>query len=137
MSTLGRMPVYGTRIALSEGDDVGWFFHCGEYSDAADFYRPLRTAHLSTYLPSVLPYLRLPAGARFMIDDAGYEDVWIAWRIGTRSNFFSCPEDAGQKRKRTARGPFSMQHQRRTKPAPQGNEIVKLADSGPTLITCE
>lgn len=78
MSTLGRMPVCGTRIALSDGDNVGWFFHCGEYSDAADFYQPLHAAHLSTYLPSVLPYLRLPAGARFIIDDAGYEDVWIA-----------------------------------------------------------
>ncbi|MET3218139.1 UNVERIFIED_ORG: hypothetical protein ABIC48_005929 [Burkholderia territorii] len=65
MSTLGRMPVYGTRIALSEGDNVGWFFHCGEYPDAADFYQPLHATHLSTYLPSVLPYLRLPAGARF------------------------------------------------------------------------
>ncbi|MDN7428452.1 hypothetical protein CFB89_01935 [Burkholderia sp. AU16741] len=78
MSTLGRMPVYGTRIALSEGDNVGWFFHCGEYSDADDFYQPLHAAHLSTCLPSVLPYLRLPPGARFIIDDAGYEDVWTA-----------------------------------------------------------
>ncbi|WP_202756594.1 immunity protein Imm33 domain-containing protein [Burkholderia cenocepacia] len=78
MSTLGCMPVYGTRIALSEGNNVGWFFHCGEYSDAVDFYQPLHAAHLSTYLPSVLPYLRLPAGARFIIDDAGYEDVWTA-----------------------------------------------------------
>lgn len=77
MSTLGRMPVYGTRVGRSEGDNVGWFFHCGEYSDAADFYQPLHAAHLSTYLPSVLPYLWLPAGARFIIDDAGYEDVWM------------------------------------------------------------
>lgn len=78
MSTLGRMPVYGTRIALSEGDNVGWFFHCGEYSDAADFYQPLHAAHLLTYLPLVLPYLRLPPGARFIIDDTGDEDVWMA-----------------------------------------------------------
>ncbi|MCW5119997.1 hypothetical protein B7L17_019875 [Burkholderia cenocepacia] len=78
MSTLGRMPIYGTRIALSEGDNVSWFFHCGEYSNADDFYQPLHAAHLSTYLPSVLPYLRLPPGARFIIDDAGYEDIWMA-----------------------------------------------------------
>ncbi|AXF19444.1 hypothetical protein CUJ89_02220 [Burkholderia pyrrocinia] len=77
MSTLGRMPVYGMRITLSEGDDVGWFFHCGEYSDAADFYQPLHAAHLSTYLPLVLSYLRLPPGTRFIIDDNGYEDVWM------------------------------------------------------------
>ncbi|AKM00132.1 hypothetical protein [Burkholderia pyrrocinia] len=79
MSTLGRMPVYGTRTALSEGDNIGWFFHCGEYSGAADFYQPLHAAHLSTYLPSVQPYLGLPPGARFIIDDAGYEDVWMDW----------------------------------------------------------
>ncbi|MEK2600439.1 immunity protein Imm33 domain-containing protein [Burkholderia arboris] len=77
ISTLGRMPVYGTRISLSEGENVSWFFHCGEYADAVDFYQPLHAAHLSTYLPLVLPYLRLPAGTRFIIDDAGYEDVWI------------------------------------------------------------
>jgi len=77
MSTLGRMPVYGTRIALKDGDDIGWFFHCGEYSDAVDFYQPLHAAHLATYLPLVLPYLRLPPGVRFIIDAAGYEDVWM------------------------------------------------------------
>ncbi|MGS0895867.1 immunity protein Imm33 domain-containing protein [Burkholderia stagnalis] len=77
MSTLGRMPVYGARIVLSDGDDVSWFFHCGEYSAADDFYQPLHAAHLATCLPSVLPYLRLPPGARFIIDDTGYEDVWI------------------------------------------------------------
>ncbi|WP_254613850.1 immunity protein Imm33 domain-containing protein [Burkholderia lata] len=77
MSTLGKAPVYGTRIVLSEGHNVSWFFHCGEYSDAADFYQPLHAAHLSTHLPLVLPYLMLPAGARFIIDDTGYEDIWM------------------------------------------------------------
>lgn len=77
MSTLGKAPVYGTRVTLSEGRNVSWFFHCGEYSDADDFYQPLHVAHLSTFLPLVLPYLMLPAGARFIIDDTGYEDIWM------------------------------------------------------------
>ncbi|WP_241011464.1 hypothetical protein [Burkholderia sp. Ac-20392] len=77
MSTLGNAPVYGTRITLSEGQNVSWFFHCGEYSDADDFYQPLHATHLSAFLPLVLPYLMLPAGARFIIDDTGYEDIWM------------------------------------------------------------
>ncbi|CAB3969691.1 MULTISPECIES: hypothetical protein [Burkholderia] len=77
MSTLGKTPVYGTRVRLSEGHNIGWFFHCGEYSDADDFYQPLHVAHLSTFLPLVLPYLMLPAGARFIIDATGYEDIWM------------------------------------------------------------
>lgn len=77
MSTLGKAPVYGTRITLSEGQNVSWFFHCGECSDADDFYQPVHAAHLSACLPLVLPYLMLPAGARFIIDDTGYEDIWL------------------------------------------------------------
>lgn len=45
ISTLGRMPVYGTRIALSEGDDIGWFFHCGEYST-----RPISTGRCTPHI---------------------------------------------------------------------------------------
>jgi len=77
ISTLGKMPVYGTRIALPEGGNISWFFHCGEYSDVADFYQPVHAEHLSELLPSVLKYLRLPPGSKFIIDDQGYEDVWM------------------------------------------------------------
>ncbi|WP_439896182.1 immunity protein Imm33 domain-containing protein [Burkholderia ubonensis] len=77
ISTLGKMPVYGTRISLPEGGNVSWFFHCGEYSDAADFYQPVHTDHLTELLPAVMKYLRLPHGSKFIIDDKGFEDVWL------------------------------------------------------------
>ncbi|MGY5766295.1 immunity protein Imm33 domain-containing protein [Brachybacterium sp. DNPG3] len=77
LSSIGATPVYGTRIALEEGDDVSWFLHCGEYSEAADFYQPVHLEHLPELLPIVLPYLRLPPGARFIIDADGYVDVWL------------------------------------------------------------
>lgn len=77
ISTLGKMPVYGTRIVLSQGGNISWFFHCGEYSDGDDFYQPVHAEHLSELLPSVLKYLRLPPGSKFIIDDQGYEDVWM------------------------------------------------------------
>jgi hypothetical protein len=77
ISTLGKMPVYGTRISLPEGGNVSWFFHCGEYSDAVDFYQSVHTEHLSELLPSVVKYLRLPPGSKLIVDDQGYEDVWL------------------------------------------------------------
>ncbi|MGE7960306.1 immunity protein Imm33 domain-containing protein [Pseudomonas sp. NPDC089530] len=77
LATLGRSPIYGTRIALPEGGNVSWFIHCGDYSDADDFYQPVHTEHLPEMLPRVMNYLCLPAGARFIIDDDGYEDVWM------------------------------------------------------------
>lgn len=77
LSTVGAMPVYGARIIPAAGDNVTWFFYSGEHSDAADFYQPLHVAHLAETLPLVVPYLRLPHGSRFIIDDEGYEDVWL------------------------------------------------------------
>ncbi|HEV3431065.1 MAG TPA: hypothetical protein VG320_24565 [Paraburkholderia sp.] len=77
IGTLGNMPVYGTRVPLPEGGNISWFIHCGEYSDAPDFYQPLHVEHLAQRLPRVLDYLALPPGARFIIDDQGYEDAWL------------------------------------------------------------
>ncbi|GAB3253807.1 immunity protein Imm33 domain-containing protein [Chitinimonas naiadis] len=77
MSTLGRMPIHGTRIELEEGENISWFIYCGEFSEDPDFYQPIHTTHLANYLPLVLKYLRLPPGANFIIDDRGYEDVWM------------------------------------------------------------
>lgn len=76
-STLGRQPIYGTRVALPENGTISWFIHCGGYSDADDFYQPVHTAHLAQMLPQVVDYLHLPPGAKFIIDDQGYEDVWM------------------------------------------------------------
>ncbi|WP_304991354.1 immunity protein Imm33 domain-containing protein [Burkholderia plantarii] len=77
LETIGKNPTYGTRIILPEGGNVSWFFHCGEYSDKDDFYKPIHIEHLREILPSVLKYLRLPHGAKFIIDDNGFEDVWM------------------------------------------------------------
>lgn len=76
LSTLGKMPIYGTRIDLPAGGNVSWFFHCGEHSDAEDFYQPIHTEHLEEILPQLIKYLRLPPGTKFIVDDKGYEDVW-------------------------------------------------------------
>ena len=75
--SLDQSPIYGTRIALPENGTISWFIHCGEHSDAADFYQPLHTAHLRELLPQVLDYLALPSGAKFILDRDGYEDVWM------------------------------------------------------------
>ncbi|WP_426078701.1 immunity protein Imm33 domain-containing protein [Janthinobacterium sp. PSPC3-1] len=76
-ASLDQSPIYGTRIALPENGTISWFIHCGEHSDAADFYQPLHTAHLRELLPQVLDYLALPSGAKFILDRDGYEDVWM------------------------------------------------------------
>lgn len=76
-ASLDQSPIYGTRIDLPENGTISWFIHCGEHSDAADFYQPLHTAHLEKVLPQVLDYLALPNGAKFIIDRDGYEDVWM------------------------------------------------------------
>lgn len=75
--SLNQEPIYGTRIALPENGTISWFIHCGAHSDALDFYQPLHAAHLQELLPQVIDYLALPSGARFIIDRAGYEDVWV------------------------------------------------------------
>jgi hypothetical protein len=76
LGSLGKSPVHGLRHP-PEGDTNGWYIWCGEYSDAADFFSPLHVEHISEYLPAVVEYLELPPGYRFLIDGAGYEDVWF------------------------------------------------------------
>ncbi|MGY3301804.1 hypothetical protein ACVK1X_001082 [Pseudomonas sp. PvR086] len=78
IGSLGKTPIYGTRIQLPENGNVSWFIHCGEHSAAPDFYQPLHVHHLHEMLPQVLKYLCLPTGAKFIIDTEGYEDVWMA-----------------------------------------------------------
>lgn len=77
LQTLGQSPIYGARVELPEGGTVSWFIHCGEYSTADDFYKPVHAHHLDEMLPQVVNYLCLPTGAKFIIDTDGYEDVWM------------------------------------------------------------
>ncbi|RYC46990.1 immunity protein Imm33 domain-containing protein [Pectobacterium zantedeschiae] len=76
LDTLQRSPIYGTRISLPENGTISWFIHCGEYSAESNFYQALHTSHLEETLPEVVRYLFLPEGTKFIIDRAGYEDVW-------------------------------------------------------------
>lgn len=76
VATIGKMPIYGQRNFLSAEENISWFFYCGESSSADDFYQPLHTEHLREMLPSVIKYLRLPPGSKFIIDDQGHEEVW-------------------------------------------------------------
>jgi len=78
LGTLHKSPIYGTRVELPENGTISWFIHCGEYSSAIDFYQPLHTHHLTDTLPEIIKYLFLPAGAKFIIDREGYEDVWMS-----------------------------------------------------------
>ena len=78
LKTLGNSPIYGVRVyKANPSDNVEWFFYCGEFSEADDFYKPLHAQHLSEYLPMVEKYLALAPGYRFIIDADGYEDVWL------------------------------------------------------------
>ncbi|MNM71117.1 hypothetical protein D3C81_827710 [compost metagenome] len=77
LGTLKDNPIYGVRVKLPEDGTVSWFFYCGEYSDAEDFYQVIHTRHLQEELPEVMNYLYLPEGSKFIIDREGYEDVWF------------------------------------------------------------
>ncbi len=74
-STIGNSPVYGVRLEAAPGA-VEWFLWCGEHRDDVDFYAPYHAKHLVEMLPLVVPYLALEPGFKFIVDDAGYEDVW-------------------------------------------------------------
>ncbi len=76
IETLSMRPIHGLRNPV-EDDMNGWYFWCGEWSDAPDFFKPLHLEHLNEYLPQVLKYLQLPPGYRILIDDNGYEDIWF------------------------------------------------------------
>nr|WP_246164814.1 hypothetical protein [Pigmentiphaga aceris] len=78
LASLDQSPIYGTRIVLPENGTISWFIHAGEHSPSPDFYQALHATHLHELLPQVVNYLCLPAGAKFIIDRAGYEDVWLA-----------------------------------------------------------
>lgn len=41
-----------------------------------DYFEPCHVEHLETICPSVMPYLLLPPGWRFLIAP-DYEDVWF------------------------------------------------------------
>jgi len=77
LDTLRTMPLNGLRHPLADGAS-GWYVWGGEnISESADFFSPIRVRHLSDYVPSVLPFLDLPPGFRFLTDTSGHQKVWF------------------------------------------------------------
>lgn len=76
LSSIAKNPIVGMRNIPQPGEDVTWFFHCGEQSQTPGFYSPLHIDHLKDYIPEVLDYLCLEPGYGFIIDREGYEDIW-------------------------------------------------------------
>lgn len=77
LSTLGREPIHGLRLRPTDTTN-GWYIWCGgEMSSADDFFLPLHVEHLKEHFPSVVEYLDLPPGYRFLVDGVDFEDVWF------------------------------------------------------------
>jgi hypothetical protein len=77
LSSLGKQPIHGLRVAPTTATN-GWYLWCGgEMSEDPDFFAPLHIEHLSQYLPAAIEYLELPVGYRFVTGGANYEDVWF------------------------------------------------------------
>lgn len=72
----GAQPVNGLRHP-PEGHTTGWYIWAGEEEISTDpeTFEAIHVEHLHDICPTVLPYLGLPPGWRFLIAE-GYEDVW-------------------------------------------------------------
>lgn len=71
----GQLPINGLRHP-AYCDTTGWYIWAGDYSDDPAFFKPLHTHHLIDWCPSIIKFLGLPPGWRFLkVDD--YEDVWF------------------------------------------------------------
>lgn len=72
----GVLPLNGLRHP-QELDTCGWYLWAGEeMSEAEDFFKPMHVHHLEERCPSIVKFLALPPGSRFLL--AGdYEDVWF------------------------------------------------------------
>lgn len=70
-------PINGMRH-IKERGTCGWYIWSGtEYSEKEDFFKPYCVEHLITLKPEIIKYLGLPPGYRFLIDNEGYEDMWM------------------------------------------------------------
>jgi hypothetical protein len=74
--------INGLRHPATE-DTTGWYLWPGtELEERADFFDPLHAYHLLDIAPSIIRFLSLAPGWRFLIDDRnGYEDVWFDARL--------------------------------------------------------
>ena len=76
LGSLGKGIIHGVRHP-EVGDTNGWYIWCGELSQAEDFFSALHVEHVPDYFPTVVEYLDLPPGYRFLIDGNDFEDVWF------------------------------------------------------------
>jgi len=76
LDSIGKQPIYGTRIHPEPGERISWFFHCGKHSDSVDFYQPIHIQHLKDLIPDIEKYLCLDYGYKIIITPNGHEDVW-------------------------------------------------------------
>ncbi len=53
LDSLGKIPITGIRNILEEGENVSWFFYCGEFSEDDDFFKPMHISHLKTIFPKL------------------------------------------------------------------------------------
>jgi hypothetical protein len=71
----GGQPLNGLRHP-PEGDTTGWYIWAGkELSRAPDFFEAVHVLHLTEVCPSILRFVGLPPGWRFLTDGE-YVDVW-------------------------------------------------------------
>lgn len=95
LQTMGRIPIHGVRIPVTE-TVCGWYIYAGdEWSDDTTFYQPLCLDHLAEYCRFALPFLGLPPGWRFLTDGRGYIDVWFDERLFQRDNAKGIPKGGG------------------------------------------
>lgn len=77
LDTLRLMPINGLRHPPTTGS-CGWYVWGGEtLSESADFFSPIPVRHLSDYVPNILPFLDLPPGFRFLVDNTGRKEAWF------------------------------------------------------------
>lgn len=72
----GVKPINGLRHQPENGTS-GWYIWAGEkLSEDPEFFKPLHHEHVSDWEPSIVKFLALPPGWRFLIN-GDYEDVWF------------------------------------------------------------
>ena len=73
----GDWPVHALRHPVEHGTS-GWYIWAihNEIPDDSSFFEPVHLEHLPEIVPSVIPYMALPPGWRFLLAPQ-YEDVWF------------------------------------------------------------
>jgi hypothetical protein len=70
------LPLNGLRHFSTE-ETNGWYIWAGEtLLSTDDFFQPMHIEHISNWCPSIVKFLALPAGWRFLVA-VEYEDVWF------------------------------------------------------------